>query len=196
MRVSIVGELPATINAAVRGGWRRKRSRSPIGSPTITRDRPAAMRIAPRTLFCATGFRTSRRQRTFASGFRRAARSLPSPRMISGPRPSRCPGPSWRRTSTRSRREASALAAEQVQLLESIGDPTLDAGTAHRRNIGQATVTRGDARRCCGMAQNAIELRGRRCHQGRQDRDEFSPALAVSFRCLARCSGLPAGVMT
>jgi adenylate cyclase len=87
------------------------------------------------------------------------------------------------------RREASALAAEQVQLLESISDPTLTLALITAAiSVKHETAEMHEVLR---LSQNAIELAGGDATKGGKIATSSPLALAVSFRCLARwCLGI------
>ena len=175
------GDLHAAFDWHMRAGsWvnyrdnaRRRRageehSRSPTDCPTIDPDR-LAMRIAPRTLLCATGFRVS--GSGFASGFdelRDLCLAADDKRSLA----IAMSGPVMEHYFNARRREASALAAEQVQLLESIGDPTLTLALITAAiSVKHETAEMHEVLR---LSQNAIRARRRRCHERWRDRDEFS----------------------
>ncbi|MFZ1177156.1 MAG: cyclase, partial [Mycobacterium sp.] len=87
------------------------------------------------------------------------------------------------------RREASALAAEQVCLLESIGDPTLTLGL-----ITAAISTKhetAEMHEVLRLSEHAIDLAGGDATKGGKIATSSPLALAISFRSLARwCLGI------
>ncbi len=107
-------------NSAAMRSWRRAQQvadRLPEDDP----DR-LAMRIAPRTLLCATGFRIS--GSGFSSGFdelRDLCLAADDHRSLAVA----MSGPIMEQSFDARRRESSALADEQVRLLETIDDPEL-----------------------------------------------------------------------
>ena len=87
------------------------------------------------------------------------------------------------------RREASALATEQVQLLESIGDPTLTLALLTAAiSVKHETAEMHEVLR---LAQYAIDLAGGDATKGGKIATSSPLALAMSFRGLARwCLGI------
>jgi adenylate cyclase len=146
-----------------------------------------AMRIQPRTLLCATGFRVS--GSGFASGFdelRDLCLAADDKRSLAVA----MSGPMMETYFSARRREASDLAAEQVQLLESIGDPTLTlALITAATSVKHETAEMHDV---LHWSQNAIDLAGGDATKGGEFATSSPLALALSFRSLARwCLGIP-----
>ncbi len=170
-------------NAATRS-WRRAQQ----VADQLPDDHPGrlAMRIAPRTFLCATGFRVS--GSGFASGFdelRELCRSADDKRSLA----IAMSGPVMETYFNARRREASALADEQVQLLESIGDPTLTLALITAAiSVKHETAEMHEVLR---LSQNAIDLAGGDATKGGKIATSSPLALAVSFRGLARwCLGI------
>jgi hypothetical protein len=88
--------------------------------------------------------------------------------MISDHWPSRCPETYF----NAQRREASALSTEQVQLLDSIGDPTLMLALLTAAIAVKHETT--EMHEVLRLAQYAIDLAGGDATNGRQRRDEFT----------------------
>jgi adenylate cyclase len=170
-------------NAAARS-WQRAQQvadRLPDDYP-----RRLAMRIEPRTLLCATGFRVS--GSGFASGFdelRDLCLAADDKRSLAVA----MSGPVMETYFSARRREASALAAEQVQLLESIGDPTLTLALITAAiSVKHETAEMHEVLR---LSQNAIQLAGGDATKGGKIATSSPLALALSFRGLARwCLGI------
>jgi adenylate cyclase len=87
------------------------------------------------------------------------------------------------------RREASAIAAEQVQLLESIADPTLTLALITAAiSVKHETAEMHEVLR---LSQNAIDLAGGDATKGGEIATSSPLTLAISFRGLARwCLGI------
>ena len=170
-------------NAAARS-WQRAQQvadRLPDDDP----DR-LAMRIAPRTLLCATGFRVT------GSGFASGFDELRDLCLAAGDKRSLAiamSGPVMETYFNARRREASALAAEQVQLLESIGDPTLTLALITAAiSVKHETAEMHEILR---LSENAIDLAGGDATRGGRIATSSPLALALSFRGLARwCLGI------
>jgi adenylate cyclase len=170
-------------NAAMRS-WQRARQvadRLPDDHPNRL-----AMRIAPRTLLCATGFRVS--GSGFASGFdelRDLCLAADDKRSLAVA----MSGPIMETYYNACRREASALASEQVQLLESIGDPTLTLALITAAiAVKHETAEMHEVLR---LSQNAFELAGGDATKGGKIATSSPLALTLSFRGLARwCLGI------
>lgn len=170
-------------NAAMRS-WRRAQQvadRLPDDHP----DR-LAMRIAPRTLLCATGFRVS--GSGFATGFdelRDLCLAADDKRSLA----IAMSGPVMEAYFNACRREASALASEQVRLLESIGDPTLTLALITAAiSVKHETAEMHEVLR---LSQNAIDLAGGDATKGGKIATSSPLALALSFRGFARwCLGI------
>ena len=104
------------------------------------------MRIAPRTLLCASAWRVG------GSGADTGFDELRELCTAAGDQRSLAIGMAGLVTEhflKAHRREASRLATEHVGLLESIGDPDVDGRTVLRGNRRQAE-SRRDGRSCCG----------------------------------------------
>jgi adenylate cyclase len=144
------------------------------------------MRIAPRTLLCATGFRTS------GSGFAIGFDELRDLCLAAGDQRSLAiamSGPIMETYFDAHRREASALATEQVQLLESIGDPMLTLALITAAiSVKHETAEMQEVLR---LAEYAIDLAGGDITKGGEIATSSPLALAMSFRGLARwCLGI------
>ncbi len=144
------------------------------------------MRIAPRTLLCATGFRVA------GSGFATGFDELRDLCLAAGDKRSLAiamSGPVMETYFNARRREASALAAEQVQLLESIADPTLTLALITAAiSVKHETAEMHEILR---LSQNAIDLAEGDATKGGQIATSSPLALALSFRGLARwCLGI------
>jgi len=192
------GDLPAAFDWHMRAGsWvnyrdnnaaTRSWQRAMQVADRLPNDHPnrLAMRIAPRTLLCATGFRVS--GSGFASGFdelRDLCLAADDKRSLA----IAMSGPVMETYFNAHRREASALAAEQVQLLESIGDPTLTlALIAAAISVKHETA---EMREVLRLSQNAIDLAGGDATKGGNIATSSPLAFALSFRGLARwCLGI------
>ena len=170
-------------NAAARS-WQRAQQvadRLPEDDP----DR-LAMRIAPRTLLCATGFRVT------GSGFASGFDELRDLCLAAGDERSLAvamSGPVMETYFNARRREASALAAEQVKLLESIGDPTLTLALVTAAiSVKHETAEMHEVLR---LSQSAIDLAGGDATRGGRIATSSPLALALAFRGLARwCLGI------
>jgi adenylate cyclase len=171
-------------NPAAARSWRRAQQvadRLPDDDPNRL-----TMRIEPRTLLCATGFRTS------GSGFSAGFDELRDLCLAADDHRSLAiamSGPIMETYFNAQRREASALATEQVQLLESIGDPTLTLALLTAAiSVKHETAEMHEVLR---LAQYAIELAGGDATRGGQIATSSPLALALSFRGLARwCLGI------
>jgi adenylate cyclase len=169
--------------AAAHTSWRRARQvadRLPDDDP----DRPS-MRIAPRTLLCASAWRVG------GSGADTGFDELRALCTAAGDRRSLSIGMTGQLmahyTNAR-RREASRLASEHIALLESVGDPTLTVGLsifaiAAKHETEMAEVLR--------LAQRVIDLADGDPTMG--DLIIGSPLpIAIAFRGTARwCLGIP-----
>jgi adenylate cyclase len=170
-------------NAATRS-WQRAQQvadRLPDDHPNLL-----AMRIEPRTLLCATGFRVS--GSGFASGFdelRDLCLAADDKRSLA----IGMSGPIMQTYFDGRRRDASALATEQVQLLESIADPNLTLALMMAAiSVKHETAEMRDILR---LSQNAIDLAGGDATKGGEIATSSPLAFAVTFRGLARwCLGL------
>ena len=140
-------------NSAAMRSWRRAQQvadRLPEDDP----DR-LAMRIAPRTLLCATGFRIS--GSGFSSGFdelRDLCLAADDHRSLAVA----MSGPIMEQSFDARRRESSALADEQVRLLETIDDPDLTLAL-----ISVPISVKHETAEVCEvlrLAQRAIDLAG------------------------------------
>jgi adenylate cyclase len=192
------GDLHATFNWHMRAGaWLNNRDNTAAArswrraqqvADRLPDDDPhrVTMRIAPRTLLCATGFRTS--GSGFSSGFdelRELCLTANDPRSLGVV----MSGPIMETYFNARRREASTLASEQVRLLESIGDPTLTLAL-----ITAAISTKhetAEMREVLRLSQYAIDLAGGDATKGGKIATSSPLALALSFRGLARwCLGI------
>lgn len=166
-------------NKAAARSWRRAQQ----VADRIPDDHPnrLAMRIAPRTLLCATGFRVS--GSGFASGFdelRDLCLAANDKRSLA----IAMSGPVMDAYFSARRREASALAAEQVRLLESIGDPTLTLALITAAiSVKHETAEMHEVLR---LSQYAIDLADGDATKGGNIATSSPLALAISFRGLAR----------
>ncbi len=168
---------------AARTSWRRARQVADRLSPDDS-DR-LTMRIAPRTLLCATAFRAG------GSGADTGFEELRELCVAAGDRQSLAIGMAglmtWQ-TMKALRREASQLADELVQLLEAIGDPTLTVALPYAAMIAKhETAEMADVLR---FAQLVIDLA-----EGDPDKGSLvfeSPLTVVTtMRGLARwCLGI------
>jgi adenylate cyclase len=170
-------------NAAARS-WRRAQQ----VADRLPDDHPErlAMRIAPRTILCATGFRVA--GSGFASGFdelRDLCLAADDKRSLA----IAMSGPVMETYFSARRREASAIAAEQVQLLESIADPTLTLALITAAiSVKHETAEMHEVLR---LSQNAIDLAGGDATKGGEIATSSPLTLAISFRGLARwCLGI------
>ena len=171
-------------NLAAAKSWRRAQQvadRLPDDDPSRL-----SMRIAPRTLLCATGFRTS------GSGFSAGFDELRDLCLAADDQRSLAiamSGPIMETYFNAQRREASALATEQVHLLESIGDPTLTLALLTAAiSVKHETAEMHEVLR---LAQYAIDLSGGDATKGGKIATSSPLALAMSFRGLARwCLGI------
>jgi class 3 adenylate cyclase len=111
---------------AARVSWERARQIADA-LPDDDADR-SAMRIAPRTMLCVTAFRVRDRDRVF--GLFEELRGLCSAAGDKASLAVGMTGPAVELLVSGRAHEASRLAAEQMALLESIGDPTLTIGLA------------------------------------------------------------------
>jgi adenylate cyclase len=169
--------------AAAHTSWRRARQvadRLPDDDP----DR-MAMRIAPRTLLCASAWRVG------GSGADTGFDELRDLCTAAGDRRSLVTGMTGQLmahyTNAR-RREASRLASEHIALLESVGDPTL---TVALSNFAIATKHETEMAEALRLAQRVIDLADGDPTKG--DLIFGSPlAMAIGFRGTARwCLGVP-----
>jgi class 3 adenylate cyclase len=112
--------------AAARVSWERARLIADA-LPDDDADR-SAMRIAPRTMLCVTAFRVRDKDRV--SGTFEELRELCSAAGDKASLAVGMTGPAVELLVSGRAHEASRLAAEQMALLESIGDPTLTIGLA------------------------------------------------------------------
>ena len=171
-------------NNAATTSWRRAQQvadRLPDDDP----DRPA-MRIAPRTLLCATGFRVS------GSGFSAGFEELRDLCLATGDRRSLAigmSGPIMETYFNAHRREASALSDEQVRLLESINDPTLTLALITAAiSVKHETAEMHEVLR---LSEHAIDLADGDANKGGEVATSSPLALAIGFRGLARwCLGI------
>jgi adenylate cyclase len=164
--------------AAAHTSWRRARQvadRLPDDDP----DRPS-MRIAPRTLLCASAWRVG------GSGADTGFDELRELCTAAGDRHSLVTGMTGQlmaQYTNAHRREASCLATEQIALLESVGDPTLTVGLsifaiAAKHETEMAEVLR--------LAQRGIDLADGDSTMG--DLIVGSPlAELIALRGVARC---------
>jgi adenylate cyclase len=171
-------------NGAAAKSWRRAQQMA----DQLPDDHPGrlAMRIAPRTFLCATGFRVS--GSGFASGFdelRELCRSADDKRSLA----SAMSGPVMETYFSGRRREASTLATEQIQLLESIGDPNLTLALVTAPI--SVMIETGEMREILRLSQNAIRHAGGDATKGGEIATSSPLAFAVTFRGLARwCLGI------
>jgi adenylate cyclase len=171
-------------NGAAAKSWRRAQQMA----DQLPDDHPGrlAMRIAPRTFLCATGFRVS--GSGFASGFdelRELCRSADDKRSLA----IAMSGPVMETYFSGRRREASALATEQIQLLESIGDPNLTLALVTAPI--SVKIETGEMREILRLSQNAIQHAGGDATKGGEIATSSPLAFAVTFRGLARwCLGI------
>jgi adenylate cyclase len=170
-------------NAAMRS-WRRAQR----VADRLSDDDPdrLAMRIAPRTILCATGFRVS--GSGFATGFdelRDLCLAADDKRSLA----IAMSGPVMETYFNARRREASALASEQVQLLETIGDPTLTLALITAAiSVKHETA---EVHEVLQLSQRAIDLAGGDAKKGGELATSSPLALALAFRGLARwCLGI------
>ncbi|MGO4444131.1 adenylate/guanylate cyclase domain-containing protein [Mycobacterium sp. 2YAF39] len=171
-------------NKAVASSWRRAQQVADR-LPDDDQDR-LRMRIAPRTMLCATGFRLI--GRGFASGFDElrdlclAADDLRSLAVAMS-------GPVMELSFDARRREASRLADEQVRLLESIDDPDLTLAL-----INAAISVKYETAEVCELlrlAERAIGLAGGDAKKGGRLATSSPLSMAFAFRSLARwCLGI------
>jgi adenylate cyclase len=164
--------------AAAHTSWRRARQvadRLPDDDP----DRPS-MRIAPRTLLCASAFRVG------GSGADTGFDELRDLCTAAGDRRSLAIGMTGlvaEHYLKAHRREASRLATEHVRLLESIGDPTLMVALSFAMPVKHETAEMAEVLR---WAQRVIDLA-----DGDPTRGNLiigSPlAFAIAMRGVARC---------
>ncbi|OBK81481.1 guanylate cyclase [Mycobacterium sp. 1164985.4] len=136
---------------AARTSWQRARGvadRLPAGHP----DR-LACQIAPRTLICATTFRVG--GGPAETGFDELQRLT----SLAGDKTSLAIGMAGHLTTLAfmsHHREASQLASEFVELVESIGDPTITVGLLPA--AAQAKYEAGEASECLRFCERAISL--------------------------------------
>jgi adenylate cyclase len=145
------------------------------------------MRIAPRTLLCATGFRTS------GSGFSAGFEELRALCAAADDRRSLAiamSGPMMETYFNGQRREASALATEQMRLLESIGDPTLTlALLTAATSVKHETA---EMREVLRWSQYGFDLADGDATKGGGLATSSPLSLATAFRGLARWTlGIP-----
>jgi adenylate cyclase len=169
--------------AAAHTSWRRARQvadRLPDDDP----DRPT-MRIAPRTLLCATAFRVG------GSGADTGFDELRDLCTAAGDQRSLAIGMTGlvaKQLLKAHRREASRLATEHVQLLESIGDPMLTVALSFAAMVAKhETAEMADVLR---LAQRVVDLADSDPTKG--DLIFGSPlAIAIAFRGTGRwCLGI------
>lgn len=172
-------------NTAAAKSWTRAQhvaDRMPDGDPDRT-----AYRIAPRTLLCATGFRV--RGSGLAAGFdelRDLCLAADDQRSLA----IAMTGPVMDLFFNSHRREASARATEQVELLESIGDPTLTLGLIFAATAVKHEV--GEINEVLRLSQRAIDLAGGDVTKGIKLATSSPLTLAIAFRGFARwCLGVP-----
>ncbi|MDT5014671.1 MAG: hypothetical protein QOD39_831, partial [Mycobacterium sp.] len=171
-------------NSAAASSWRRAQQVADR-LPDDAQDR-LAMRIAPRTLLCATGFRIS--GSGFSSGFdelRDLCLAADDQRSLAVA----MSGPVMELSFDAHRREASALADEQVRLLQSIDDPDLTlALIATAISVKYETA---EVREILRLSERAIDLAGGDATRGGQLATSSPLTMAFSFRSLARwCLGI------
>jgi adenylate cyclase len=170
--------------AAAQTSWRRARQVADA-LPDDDPDR-AAMRIAPRTLLCASAWRVG------GSGADTGFDELRDLCTAAGDQVSLAIGMTGQvmaQWMNAHRREASGLATEHTALLESIGDPTLTVGLSFAALAAKhETAEMADVLR---RAQRVIDLAGGDPTTGNLILG--SPlALAIAFRGAARwCLGIP-----
>jgi adenylate cyclase len=170
--------------AAAHLSWRRARQvadRLPDDDPDRT-----AMRIAPRTLLCASAWRVG------GSGADTGFEELRELCTAAGDQVSLAIGMVGQvgaKLLNAHRREASRLASEQTALLESIGDPALTIGLSFAA-LG-TKYENGEMAEVLRLAERAIDLAGGDPSTG--DLILGSPlALAIAWRGAARwCLGIP-----
>jgi adenylate cyclase len=171
-------------NSAAANCWRRAQrvaDRMPDDDPERL-----AKRIESRTLQCATGFRIS------GSGFSAGFDELRDLCIAAGDKRSLAiamSGPMMELSFDARRRDASALADEQVALLESIGDPTLTLAM-----IGAAISVKYETAEMTAMlrlSQRAIDLAAGDATKGGILATSSPLSLALAFRGFARwCLGI------
>jgi adenylate cyclase len=171
-------------NLAAAKSWRRAQQ----VADQLPDDDPSrlTMRIAPRTLLCATGFRTS------GSGFSAGFNELRDLCLAADDQRSLAiamSGPIMETYFNAQRRVASALSTEQVQLLESIGDPTLTLALLTAAiSVKHETAEMHEVLR---LSHYAVDLAGGDATKGGKIATSSPLALAMSFRGLARwCLGI------
>jgi hypothetical protein len=133
---------------AARVSWERARQIA----DALPDDHPGtiAMRIAPRTMLCGTGWRVD----AHIAGHFEELRELCA---LAGDKPSLAVGMTGMVMDHMMHarvREASRLASEQMALLESIGDPVLTTGAVHTINMKYRT---GDIADVLRWSQNVID---------------------------------------
>jgi len=170
--------------AAAQTSWRRARQVAdalPVDDP----DR-ASMRIAPRTLLCASAFRVG------GSGADTGFDQLRDLCTAAGDQRSLAIGMTGQVAAqflNARRREASRLATEHTALLESIGDPTLTVGLSFAALVAKHET--GEIAEVLRLAQRVIDVAGGDATTG--NLIYGSPlASGITFRGLARwCLGIP-----
>jgi adenylate cyclase len=170
-------------NIAARSSWQKAllvADRLPDGDP----DRPS-MRIAPRTLLCATAFRLGGSD--FASGFdelRDLCIATDDERSLA----IGMSGQVMEDFFDARYREASILATQHVRLLESVGDPTLTVGLLSAAMSAKHAA--GEIAEVLRLAERVIELAGGDATKGKLVTG--SPlTIATAMRGLARsCRGI------
>jgi adenylate cyclase len=170
--------------AAAHTSWRRARQVADR-LPDDDLDR-MSMRIAPRTLLCASAWRVG------GSGADTGFEELRDLCTATADQRSLAIGMTGQLAahySNARRREASRLATEHIALLESIGDPTLTVALSFAAMVAKHET--GEMAEVLRVAQRVIDLAGGDPTMG--DLILGSPlALAITFRGAARCClGIP-----
>ncbi|OBK75555.1 adenylate/guanylate cyclase domain-containing protein [Mycobacterium sp. 1164985.4] len=168
-------------NLAAATSWQRAQR----AADRLPADEPGrlAMQIAPRTLLCGTGFRL------LGSGFATGFDELRELCTAAGDRRSLAIALSGAIMETffnARRREASALATEEVRLLESIGDPDLILALA--TVILAAKQETAEMHEVLRLSEYAIALAGGDPSRGGDIATSSPLALTTGFRALARWS--------
>ena len=166
-------------DAAAMTSWRRARQ-LPTLLPEADPDRPT-MRIAPRTLLCATA------TRSFGSGAETGFEELRDLCIAAGDQRSLAiatAGHALDQFFNSRMTEASQTGTELVRLLEAIGDPTLTLALIP--TALSAKSERGEVSEVFRLAQRGIELSGGDATKGKMMTG--SPlTLIVAMRGMARC---------
>jgi adenylate cyclase len=166
-------------DAAAMTSWRRARQVSDL-LPEADQDR-TKMRIAPRTLLCATA------TRSFGSGAETGFEELRDLCIAAGDQQSLAiatAGHLMDQFFNSRMAEASQTGTELVRLLESIGDPTLTLALIP--TALSAKLDRGELSEVFRLAQRGIELSGGDATKGKMMTG--SPlTLIVAMRGMARC---------